>query len=85
LLENDLKGLTAVTVPPMKADDDKGYFEIVEGCIGPVIQPEGNPFLGVPGLTGLFYPNGNPMLYPDGHLWPDSKGPIRRSATSTTS
>lgn len=59
LLENDLKGLTAVTVPPMKADDDKGYFEIVEGCIGPVIQPEF--------LTGLFNADGSPMMYPATH------------------
>jgi len=59
LLENDLKGLTCVTVPPMKADDDKGYIEIVEGCVGPVIAPEA--------LTGLFNADGSPMMYPPTH------------------
>jgi hypothetical protein len=59
LLEQDLKGMTAVTVPPMRADDDKGYFEYVEGCVGPVIQAES--------LTGLFNPDGSPMMYPATH------------------
>ncbi len=38
-LHRDLEGLTASTVPPLRPEADEGYFEYIEGPIGPVVAP----------------------------------------------
>lgn len=39
LLQSDLLGQTAPTNPPLNPDAGQGYFEIIEGPIGPVYDP----------------------------------------------
>lgn len=39
LLQKDLEGLTATLLPPRRPEFHEGYFELIEGPIGPVVQP----------------------------------------------
>ncbi|MBL8828707.1 MAG: hypothetical protein JNM18_17130 [Planctomycetaceae bacterium] len=39
LLSSDLQGTTAVTMPPLSPEQGLGYFEQIEGPIGPVFYP----------------------------------------------
>lgn len=38
-LQADLENLTAPLTPPLDPDKEQGYFELIEGPIGPVIHP----------------------------------------------
>ena len=40
ILKQDLENVTAVMDPPIHPRDGKGYFQYVEGPIGPVVPPE---------------------------------------------
>lgn len=42
LLQSDLAGITATTLPPLRPDQNFGYLEIVEGPIGPVYNTVSN-------------------------------------------
>ena len=37
-LQLDLMGATAPTIPPLNPDSEQGYFEVVEGPMGPVLS-----------------------------------------------
>lgn len=43
VLQHDLRGVTAPTIPPLRPGAGQGYFEYIEGPIGPII-PEGLRF-----------------------------------------
>lgn len=60
-LEMDLKGITSCMTPPAKIGDNEGYFELIEGPVGPTvsittramnIDEAGNP---VPDTTAIDY------------------------------
>lgn len=39
-LQRDLGGVTVTMLPPRRPEDNEGYFEYLEGPIGPVFRPE---------------------------------------------
>ena len=38
-LRADLEGVTVITIPPRRPENDEGYLEIIEGPMGPVVIP----------------------------------------------
>ncbi|MGE0607411.1 MAG: type II secretion system protein J [Pirellulales bacterium] len=38
-LRKDLEGVTCSMTPPLRPEENQGYFEIVEGPIGPILSP----------------------------------------------
>jgi prepilin-type N-terminal cleavage/methylation domain-containing protein len=54
MLQTDLMGVTAPTIPPLRPEDDLGYFELIEGPIGPIfLTTEPNPESGAKAVTGF--------------------------------
>ena len=39
LLEQDLRGVTVTLLPPRRPEFNEGYFEYIEGPVGPVVKP----------------------------------------------
>ncbi|HWA99746.1 MAG TPA: prepilin-type N-terminal cleavage/methylation domain-containing protein [Pirellulales bacterium] len=55
ILQSDLAGITAPTLPPLNPEADLGYFELIEGPIGPVhlttqANPQFNPSVTIPAV-----------------------------------
>lgn len=60
MLQRDLLGATAPTNPPLDPDAGQGYFEIIEGPIGPVYCP-GQTTPPIAGFTTFSYPGVNTL------------------------
>lgn len=40
ILQKDLEGITVTMLPPRRPEFHEGYFELIEGPIGPLVQPQ---------------------------------------------